>query len=46
MNKSRKGYVLTMKLLMYLSVGITAALVLFLAGYILIRGIFIYIFEF
>lgn len=39
MNKSRKGYVLTMKLLMYLSVGITAALVLFLAGYILIRGI-------
>lgn len=39
MNKSRKGYVLTMKLLMYLSVGITAALVLFLVGYILIRGI-------
>lgn len=39
MNEKRKGYVLTMKLLMWLSVGMTAALVLFLAGYILIKGI-------
>lgn len=39
MNKSRKGYIFAMKLLMCLSVGITAALVLFLVGYILIRGI-------
>lgn len=35
----RKGYILTMKLLMWLSVGITAALVLFLMGYILVQGI-------
>ena len=39
MNKSRKGYIFTMKLLMWLSVGITAALVLFLLGYILVKGI-------
>lgn len=39
MNKCRKGYVFAMKLLMWLSVGITAALVLFLMGYILIHGI-------
>lgn len=39
MNKRRKVYVITMKLLMWLSVGIIAALVLFLVGYILIRGI-------
>lgn len=39
MSGKRKGYILTMKLLMGLSVGITAALVLFLAGYILIKGI-------
>ena len=39
MNKCRKGYVLAMKLLMWLSVGITAALVLFLVGYILVKGI-------
>lgn len=35
----RKGYILVMKLLMWISVGITAALVLFLAGYILLKGI-------
>lgn len=35
----RKGYILTMKLLMWLSVGIMAALVLFLMGYILVQGI-------
>lgn len=39
MNKRRKGYILAMKLFMWLSVGITAALVLFLVGYILIRGL-------
>ena len=39
MNKSRKGYIFTMKLLVWLSVGITAALVLFLLGYILVKGI-------
>lgn len=39
MNKRRKGYVLAMKLLMWLSAGITAVLVLFLMGYILIQGI-------
>lgn len=39
MKEKRKGYILTMKLLMWLSVGITAALVLFLVGYILLEGI-------
>lgn len=39
MNKRRKGYIFTMKLLMGLSVGITGALVLFLVGYILMKGI-------
>lgn len=39
MNKRRKGYIVAMKLFMWLSVGITAALVLFLVGYILIRGL-------
>lgn len=39
MKGKRKGYILTMKLLMWLSVGITAALVLFLVGYILVKGI-------
>ncbi len=38
-SNGRKAYILMMKLLMWLSVGITAALVLFLAGYILIKGI-------
>lgn len=35
----RKAYIGTMKTLMVLSVGLTCALVLFLAGYVLIRGI-------
>lgn len=35
----RKGYIFIMKLLMWLSVGITAALALFLVGYILYQGI-------
>lgn len=39
MSRKRKGYILTMKLLMGLSVGITAALVLFLVGYILLKGL-------
>ena len=39
MNKSRKGYIFAMKWLCWLSVGITAALVLFLVGYILVKGI-------
>lgn len=39
MNKYRKGYVLAMKLFMWLAAGITAALVLFLMGYIFIQGI-------
>ncbi len=39
MKGKRKCYILTMKLLMWLSVGITAALVLFLVGYILVKGI-------
>ena len=38
-NMKRKAYILTMKLLMWLSVGITAALVLFLVGYILVKGV-------
>lgn len=39
MNKRRKGYIFAMKLFMWLSVGITAALVLFMVGYILLKGI-------
>ena len=39
MNRVRKAYILTMKLLMWLSVGITAVLTLFLLGYILMKGI-------
>lgn len=39
MSNRRKGYIFTMKLLMWLSVGITAALVLFLVGYILFKGV-------
>lgn len=39
MNKCRKGYILTMKLLMWLSAGLTAAFVLFLMGYIFVQGI-------
>lgn len=37
--KKRNAYVLAMKAVMYLSVAITAALVLFLVGYVLIKGI-------
>lgn len=39
MKGNRKRYILTMKLLMWLSVGMMAALVLFLVGYILAKGI-------
>ena len=35
----RRGYILVMKLLMWLSAGIIGALVLFLAGYVLYKGI-------
>ncbi len=38
MSNRRKGSIFAMKLLMWLSVGITAALVLFLVGYILLNG--------
>lgn len=39
MSRRRRGYILAMKVLMWLSVGITAALVLFMVGYILIQGL-------
>lgn len=39
MNKRRKWYILTMKGLMRLSMGMTAALVLFMVGYILLKGV-------
>lgn len=39
MNRRRKGYILAVKLLMWLSAGIAAALVLFLVGYILLKGV-------
>lgn len=39
MNKRRKWYILTMKGLMRLSMGMTAALVLFMVGYILWKGV-------
>ena len=39
MRGRRKGYIFTMKLLMWLSVGIMAMLVLFLVGYILVKGV-------
>ena len=35
----RRGYILVMKLLMWLSAGIIGALVLFLTGYVLYKGI-------
>lgn len=38
MKKRRKGLILVMKLLMWLSTGLTAALALFLLGYILVKG--------
>lgn len=37
--KKRNAYVLAMKVVMYLSVAITAVLVLFLVGYVLVKGI-------
>lgn len=39
MSNRRKRYILTMKMLLWLSTGITAALVLFIVGYILVSGI-------
>ncbi len=39
LSPKRKLYIGTMKLLMWLSVGLTTALVLFLFGYVLIKGI-------
>lgn len=39
MNRRRKGYILAMKVLMWMPVGITAALVLFMVGYILLQGL-------
>lgn len=39
MSRRRRGYILAMKVLMWLSVGITAALVLFMVGYILVQGL-------
>ena len=39
MRGRRKGYIFTMKLLMWLSIGITAMLVLFLVVYILVKGV-------
>ena len=39
MNKKRKVYIFVMKLIMLISVGITAGLTIFIAGYILFRGV-------
>ena len=39
MNSKRKTYVWTMRVFMWLATGITAALTLFLLGYVLIKGI-------
>ena len=39
MSNKRKAYIFTMRLLMWLSAGITAALVLFMVGYILFKGL-------
>lgn len=39
MNKKRKIYIFVMKLIMLISVGITAGLTIFIAGYILFRGV-------
>lgn len=39
MSRRRKRYILIMKLLMWLSVGLAALLVLFLLGYILFKGV-------
>ena len=38
-SNKRKAYIFIMKALMFVSVGITCALVLFLIGYVLIKGI-------
>lgn len=38
-SNSRKRFILTMKLLMWISVGITTALVLFIVAYILFKGV-------
>lgn len=37
--KKRKAYILTMRCLMWLSVGVTVALVLFMLGYVLAKGL-------
>ena len=37
--KKRKAYILAMRCMMWLSIGITVALVLFILGYVLIKGI-------
>ena len=37
--KKRNAYILTMRILMWLAAGITAALTLFLVGYVLIKGL-------
>ena len=39
LSQKRKGFELLMKALMFLSVGVTAALVLFLLIYVLVQGI-------
>ena len=39
LSKKRKGYEVLMKALMLLSVGLTAALVLFLLVYVLVQGV-------
>lgn len=39
MSRRRKCYIYSMKLLMWLSMGITAVLVMFLVGYILLKGL-------
>lgn len=39
LSKKRKAYIVTMKAAMYLSTGLTAALVIFLVAYVFIKGI-------
>lgn len=39
LNKQRKAYIIAMKAAMYISVGLTAALVIFLVAYVFIKGI-------
>lgn len=38
-SKKRKAYILCMRCLMWLSIGITVALVLFMLGYVLVKGL-------